>query len=234
VNLSAVKAASRPELAACAIAAAKNSAGLLRDAELLAGAGRNGRAYSLAALAVEESGKALELATLAVIRESVRARVPLRRLLEWHQLKLAGGLLLAVLPFGSIASRLAQVPAAELAERVDALLAPADEADRLKRRGLYVDLEASGIREPSEITSSEVASQLRWARQAAASVGVLSGPKFPAWLANPPADGLDLAEKAVCALAEAEYARTPQAAFDVIMKALARFRDRSAGQPNHS
>jgi len=231
VNLSAVKAASRPVLAACAIAAAKNSEGLLRDAELLARAGRNGRAYSLAALAVEESGKALELATLAVMRESVRARVPLRRLLEWHQLKLAGGLLLAVLPFGSIAARLAELPAAELAELLGALLAPADEADRLKRRGLYVDLEASGIREPSEITRSEVASQLCRAREAAGSVSVLRGPKFPAWLANPPADGLELAEEAVCALGEAACAKTPQAAADVIMKAIARFRDRSAIEP---
>jgi len=125
VDLSAVKAASRTELAACARAAAKNAAALLRDAELLAGAGCNGRAYSLAVLAVEEVGKALELATLAVMRESLRAQVPLRRLLEWQQLKLAGGLLLAVLPFGSVGTLLAQVPAAQLAEQISVLLEPA-------------------------------------------------------------------------------------------------------------
>ena len=54
VDLGAVKAASRPEVAAFAIAAACNAQGLLQDAELLAGADRPARAYSLAALAVEE------------------------------------------------------------------------------------------------------------------------------------------------------------------------------------
>ena len=57
MDLRAVKAASRAELADCAVAAARNAQGLLTDAELLAASGRSGRAYSLAALAVEEAGK---------------------------------------------------------------------------------------------------------------------------------------------------------------------------------
>jgi HEPN superfamily AbiV-like protein len=69
VDLRAVKAASRPHLAACAIAAARNAQGLLQDAELLAGSGRTARAYSLAALAVEECGKAMDLTALAVMPE---------------------------------------------------------------------------------------------------------------------------------------------------------------------
>jgi AbiV family abortive infection protein len=96
VDLRAVKGASRPELAACAIAAASNVQGLLHDAELLAGAGCTARAYSLAALAVEECGKAVEFTALAGMPERVRARAPLGRMLEWHQLKLVGGLLITV------------------------------------------------------------------------------------------------------------------------------------------
>ena len=65
MNLGAIKAAGRAELFACGVAAARNTDGLLRDAETLAGAGRPARAYSLAALAVEECGKALCLMALA-------------------------------------------------------------------------------------------------------------------------------------------------------------------------
>jgi len=105
VDLRAVKASAQPELAACAIAAARNAQGLLDDAELLAGAGRTGRAYSLAVLAVEECGNAMDLTALAVMPPRLRARAPLGRMLQWHQLKLVGGLLIAVLPIGSVAPR---------------------------------------------------------------------------------------------------------------------------------
>ncbi len=78
-------------------------------------------------------------------------------MLEWHQLKQADGLLMAVLPYGSqrLGPRLAAMPAAELAQVLSTLGAPAEEADRLKRRGLYVDMDRDGrIREPSEITAA--------------------------------------------------------------------------------
>jgi len=45
VDLSAMKAAPGPGLAACAVAAPRNAQGLLHDAELLAGAGCTARAY---------------------------------------------------------------------------------------------------------------------------------------------------------------------------------------------
>ena len=100
----------------------------------------------------------------------LRAHAPVGRMLEWHQLKLVGGLLLTVLPFGGMAPRLAAMPAAEVARVICPLAAPAEEADRLKRRGFYVDMDrARRIREPSEITDPELTSQLGRARQAVAS-----------------------------------------------------------------
>ncbi len=92
------------------------------------------RAFSLAALPLEESGKAAEIAILAVLPPALRARMPLRRLLEWHQLKLAGGLLLTALPLGNAGPVLAAMPAGELARRMR-VFAPADFSDLLKRTG---------------------------------------------------------------------------------------------------
>jgi AbiV family abortive infection protein len=87
----AVKAATGPELAAGAVAAARNADGLLRHAEVLAGAHYAARAYSLAALAVEEVGKAAGLGALAIMPEGLKAQAPVGRMLEWHQLKQAVG-----------------------------------------------------------------------------------------------------------------------------------------------
>src|SRR5260370_7511403 len=93
MDLGAVKAASRPALRACVAATAENAQRLLDDAELLAGAGRHARAYSLAVQAVEEVGKATGLLTLAAMPRNVRAQAPGRRMLEWHQLHPVGALL---------------------------------------------------------------------------------------------------------------------------------------------
>jgi len=225
VHLGAVKAASPPQLAACAIAAARNAQGLLQDAELLAGAGRPARAYSVGVLAVEECGKAAYLTALAAIPENLRAQAPVGRMLEWHQMKLVGGLLLAVLPFDGMASGVAVIPADELARRLRILDEPADKADRLKRRGFYVDLDRSGrIREPSEVTGAEVASQLRRARQAAASVGVLLAADAHPRIANPPAEGVELAQELVSEVSAAGHSRTPKAAADAMLRAVGKFR----------
>src|SRR5262249_46120818 len=203
MDLAAIKAASCDELAECAIAAARNAQLLLQDADLLADAGRAARSCALAALCIEETGKAVELACLAIMPENLQARVPVRHLLEWHGLKVVGGMLLVVLPFGKIAATIAALPADQLAER-PRILAPADETDRLKRRALYVDLDKRGISRPSDITFSQAAAQLCRARQSASSVSALLGPEFSAWLANPPADALALIEDLVTALTEAD------------------------------
>src|SRR5215470_1599150 len=100
MDLAAVKAAPRQSLVECAVAAAANAQGLLDDAELLSLAGRRGRACSLAELAVEEVGKGCGLMTLGLLPERLRDQAPVWGMLEWHQLKLVGGLLLALTPPG--------------------------------------------------------------------------------------------------------------------------------------
>src|SRR5258705_3578091 len=111
VDLGAVKEAPVPVLARGAVAAARNARGLVQDAELLSGAGRLARAYSLAGLAVEEVGQAGSLADLAAMPENLKARAPVRRMLEWHPMKLVAGQLIAAVPFGgSMAVRFFTMP----------------------------------------------------------------------------------------------------------------------------
>ena len=233
MDLGAVKAAGKAELAACACAAARNAQGLLHDAETLAESGATARAYSLAALAVEECGKACSLGTLAVLPRKVRTQAPVGRMLEWHQLKQVAGLMIALVPFDArgLAPRLADMPAAQVTQILSTLSAPADETDRLKRRGLYVDMDRAGkIREPSEITKAELADQLARAGQAAASVALLIGPQARARLAHPPAEVIELACALVNALTQARNVRTPEAAADVMLCAVRKLRDSTASK----
>jgi len=233
VDFAAARAASRRQLGECAIAAAGNAQDLVADAELLAGAGRSARAYSVAALAVEECGKALTLCALSNMTEALKAQAPVGGMLEWHGLKLVGGMLLALVPFDSLAPRVADMSSDELAEVLAALDEPADEADRLKRRGMYVDIDGQGrIRRPSEITGADVEGQLGRARQAAASVSVLLAPDARERLASPlPPDGVELLGDLVAALRAAGTARTPPAAAGVITRAVSRYRERKSGRP---
>jgi len=231
VDLRAVKAATVAELAGYAIAAARNAQGLLHDAEVLARAGCTARAYSLAVLAVEECGKGGSLAALAVIPKSVRARAPVARLLEWHQLKLLGGMLLALAPVGCVPSKVVAMPAAELAEILRSVDAPAEEADRLKRRGFYVDMDRGGrIREPSEINQAELAGLLARARRAVTSASVLLSQDSPARLANPPAGQVELARAVVNALAEDQGPWTPEAAVAVMRNVASKIQRERSGQ----
>src|SRR5216684_5311969 len=186
MDLAAVKDAPVRELARGAVAAARNARGLVQDAELLSGAGRLARAYSLAGLAVEEVGKAGSLATLAAMPENLRARAPLGRMLEWHQWKLVAGQLIAAMPFSApgVAARFVTMPVSEVAEILDSAQASAQDADRLKQRGLYVDVDRSGhVREPSEVTTAEVRVQLDRARRAASAANALHL-GAPLWLAD--------------------------------------------------
>jgi len=219
VDLAAVKDAPALVLARGSVAAARNACGLVQDAELLSGAGRFGRAYSLAGLAVEEVGKAGSLATLAVMSENVRARAPLGRMLEWHQWKLVAGQLIAAMPFSApgVAARFVTMPVSEVAEILDSAQASAQDADRLKQRGLYVDVDRSGrVREPSEVTAADVREQLDRARRAASAATVLLDPSAPALLANPGAAAVEFSRAVVSACRETRLARSPEAAADVL------------------
>jgi AbiV family abortive infection protein len=236
VDLRAVKAASRAELSACAVAAARNAQDLLHDARALAGSGSRARAYALAVLAVEESGKAAGLTALAGLPNAMRTNAAAGRLLQWHQLKQVGGLLIAAVTFETpgVAAKLAAMPAAQVTQILRSLGVSADEADHLKRRGLYVDMGPSGrIREPSEITEAEVTSQLARARQAAASAAMLLDAEVQARIAKPPAEATDLCEALASALSLARYTRTPEAAAKVLLDAVRRFQTTTAknGRP---
>jgi AbiV family abortive infection protein len=231
VDLRAVKAASRPQLVACAVEAAVNARGLLQDAQTLADARCWPRACSLAALAVEECGKAFGLSALAIMPDALRAQAPVGRLLEWHQLKQVGGLLIAAVTYGSpgAAAKLAAMNAAELAQTFSDLQAPADEADRLKRRGLYADLDRHGqIRGPSDITEADVMRQLDRASHAVASTSGLLDPAVQARATDPPAEAAELARTLVSALTETRDARTPKGAANVMLTAVSKLRDKMA------
>jgi len=225
-----VKAAAAPVLAKCAIEAAANAQSLLYDAELLSAAARPARAYALAALAVEEAGKATSLGALTMMPLSLRAQAPLGRMLEWHQLKLVGGMLFAAVPFGtrSMAAQLAAMPASQLGVILDNAQVLAQEVDRLKQRGLYVDIDRSGqVRVPSEIAEADVAAQLGRARQAVSSASALLDARTPAWLANPPAEAVELCRALANAFAEAGSGRTPEAAADVYLNAVRKLREQT-------
>jgi AbiV family abortive infection protein len=188
MDLAAVKAATRPVLVACAVAVAANAKGLLDDAELLSLADRRARACALAVLSVEEVGKALSMMVLALAPQKLRGQVRVGRLLEWHSLKLAGGLLAAFVPPGVAAGpALAGMPHGELKEilRKTEVLTQADH--RLKQSGLYVDMDKAGcITEPTDVAEDEVSDQLSRTRQAVATANALLEPSAPARLASPP------------------------------------------------
>ena len=219
MDLAAVKEAPVRELARGAIAAARNARGLVEDAELLSGAGRQARAYSLAGLAVEEVGKAGSLATLAAMPENVRARAPVGRMLEWHQMKLVAGQLIAAVPLGvpGVATRFVTMPMSEIAEILDNAQAFTRHVDRLKQRGLYVDVDRSGqIREPSEVTAADVREQLGRARRAASAATALLDPSGPLLLATPRAADVEFSRAVVSAFGRTGPARSPEAAADVL------------------
>ena len=226
MDLRAVKTASRADLTACAVAAARNGQLLLSDAKTLDGSGSRARAYSLAVLAVEESGKAAALTALTGLPSEMRTHATAGRLLQWHQLKQVGGLLIAAVTFEApgVAAKLAAMPAAQVTRIIRSVGVSADEADRLRRRGLYVDMGRSGrIREPSEITKAEVTSQLVRAGQATGSAGMLLDPQVQARIARPPAEAIGLCEALVSELTLAGHARTPEAAADVMLGAVRKF-----------
>jgi AbiV family abortive infection protein len=219
VDLGAVKEAPARELARASIAAARNARGLVEDAELLSGAGRQARAYSLAGLAVEEVGKAGSLAALAVMPENLRVRAPVGRMLEWHQWKLVAGQLIAAVPVGvpGVAARFVTMPLSEVAEILDRAQAFTQDVDRLKQRGAYVDVDRSGqVREPSEVTAAEVRAQLGRASRTALAATALLDASAPLLLANPVAADVEFSRALVSVFGETGSARNAEAAADVL------------------
>ena len=231
MDLKAVKEASRRELVACAVAAAQNGRDLLDDAELLSDSDRHPRAYSLAVLALEEYGKAVGLLTLAVMPENLRAQAPVRRMLECHPIKQVGGLLLAVLPVSEPgpAASLSAMPLTELTRVLETADAFAQDADRLKLRGLYVDMQRDArIRQPSEITEAEVSDEIGCVRQVALSARMLCDSGMVDRLADPPAEAIEVAEVLVGAFSGPEDYCAPDTAAALALKAVSELKDHLA------
>jgi AbiV family abortive infection protein len=131
-------------------------------------AGYWARACALAGLSIEEVGKAVSLGLLAGMPESLKARAPVGRMPGWHQWKQAEGQVVAVVPYlpPAIAAGLLRMPEASLSKLMSEYGVQAEEADRQKRAGLYVDIgPGARIREPAEITEADAARQLDQARK---------------------------------------------------------------------
>jgi AbiV family abortive infection protein len=218
VDLAAVKEAPTGVLAGAAAAAARNAHDLVEDADLLSRAGHLARAYSLAGLAVEEVGKASGMAYLATMPEKLRAQAPVGRMLEWHQMKLVAGEVVAVLFCApGMAFRFVSRPLDEMGDVLDDAQAYAEDTDRLRQRGLYVDVDRSGnLREPSEVTADEVRDQLLRAQRAASAASPLLEASPPPWLADPTEAAVELSRALVSSFGEARHARSPEAAADVL------------------
>jgi AbiV family abortive infection protein len=176
----------------------------------------------------EEAGKAISLAALAIMPAGLRAQAPVGRMLEWHQLKLAGGMVIAAVPPTgprTMAAQLAAKAPSQVAEILDNAQTLAQDQDRLKQRGLYADMDRSGrMQLSSEVTDADADAQLRQARRAVSSASVLLDPRTPAFLANPPAEMIEFCRALVSAFAGAGYGRTSQAAADVWLDAVHKLR----------
>jgi AbiV family abortive infection protein len=227
VDLAVVKEAPAGLLAGGSVAAARNVVGLVEDAEVLSAAGRRARAYSLAVLAVEELGKAGSLAALAAMPENLRAQAPVGRLLEWHQLKLVKGTLLGAAQVAppDACAMLAAMPISDVAEILDRAQALARDADRVRLRGLYVDVGPDGqVEQPSEVTEAQVREQLDLARLASSTASGMLDPGAQARIAHPDQCTIDFSRALSSAFADVGHARSPEAAADVVLGAASRSR----------
>ena len=227
MDLAVVKEAPVRLLAGGSVAAATNAVGLVEDAEVLSSAGRLARAYSLAVLAVEELGKAGSLAALAAMPENVRAQAPLGRLLEWHQLKLVKGILLAVAQVAppEACAMLTAMPIGDLAEILDRAQALARDADRVRLRGLYVDVGPDGqVQQPSEVTEAQVRDQLDLARLASSTASAMLDPGAPDRIAHPDECTTEFSRALSSAFIDIGHSRTPEAAADVVLGAASKSR----------
>ena len=127
------------------------------------------------------------------------------------------------------AARLAHMRVTQLEQILEQTGAFAEDADRLKRRGLYMDLDREGrIRRPSEITKAEVSRQLARARRVASTASLLREPATQAWLAHRPAELVEFSRALVLAFAEAGTVRSPAAAAAVVLQAVSKLRQQLA------
>ena len=117
------------------------------------------------------------------------------------------------------------MPMCEVAENLDRAQAFAENTDRLKQRGLYVDVDRRGrIREPSEVTAAEVREQFDRARESVAAANALLDTSAPQWFGDSEPAGAKLSRALVSAFGEMGLARSPEAAADVLRNAVTKVR----------
>jgi hypothetical protein len=128
-----------------------------------------------------------------------------------------------------MAVKFAGMPQAQAGQILNTTEALAQDADRLKLRGLYVDMDRRGrIRQPSVITEAEVTGQLDRARQVASLASLLRDPGTQARLADLPTESIELSRALAHAIAEAGHIRGPKAAAAVILTAVVEFQKHMA------
>ncbi len=153
--------------------------------------------------------------------ENLRARAPVGRMLEWHQMKLVTGQLVAAVPISApsgLPTTFMTMPLSEVTAILDDARATAQEVDRIKQRGLYVDVDRNGhVRDPSEVTAAEVRDQLGRARRAASAAKALLDPTAALWLTSPDAAAVGYSRALVSAFGQTRHARSPEAAADVLL-----------------
>jgi AbiV family abortive infection protein len=220
MELKGIEAAGRSELVRYAAAIADNGASLLADAELLLQNGRIARAYALAALAIEEFGKAAGVITLAVMPVHLRRNVPVRELLEQHLVKQIGGLILAVLQLGAtpgIGERVDGSQVNGLARLLSAAETQARDTNQKKLLGLYAEMEAdTSIWDPGRITETEAKDQIARARDVSSCAGVFKDPTALEKIANPPPEELAVSE----ALFSSYFSGATPADWDAVAQAV--------------
>ena len=127
-----------------------------------------------------------------------------------------------------MAGRLADLPGRDLAEMLRQTAAWAQDADRLKLRGLYADMDQRGrIQRPSEVTEDEIRKQLVQAMKIVSPAGLIGDLAARAGLSDPPTEAVEMSRALVSALAEAGDASSAEAAASVMVNSVSKFRDSS-------
>jgi hypothetical protein len=117
----------------------------------------------------------------------MRAQIPVRDLLEGHQMKMMGALLLLILDGArpGVASRVTALP---LADVLRTTVSQASTANAAKQRGFYADLMADGTSSlPSDVTESDARAAVAQACAVASSAALLHDKEALAGFADPSA-----------------------------------------------
>ena len=121
------------------------------------------------------------------------------------------------------------MPLTQLTQILETMDSFVQDADRLKLRGLYVDMQRNArIRRPSEITKAEVSDEIGRVRQVALSARMLCDSGMVDRLADPPAEAIEVAEALVGAFSGPEDYCAPDTAAAMALKAVRELKEHLA------